>query len=393
MTAQIQDILGPVFNPGIFEPNRLIPNLPFEDYQRLPGVNASLLKQMTPYEMLSYAVGVAALDETERALVELTGSNCADVLERVELATPHTVPVRWVTAARNLIESDKLSDAQKAAWAKVIEGCDSREINGSTLASMDNKGLLRFETREVTESRLTDDQKASRAMNLAVGKATHTAILEPHMFDADTWHQHYQLCPSKTLTSKAALEAQASDPRMLITSEIVDTARRCRDAVWKHRLAAELLRDGQNEITGKAWNDEPMCWQKIRIDHLPNDSAKGIVDIKTTRASLSDSALRSEIYKFGYHLQAAFYLDTLAMIEMDAQARSVRRDQFHIIFVTKTAPFMARCKEINLSPPDENLVERGRALYTERLAQYAHSWHVEKEWWAYEHEGITTLRA
>ena len=87
-----QEILSPTFDPALLTGGRILRHLPFGEYQRLPGANASLLKQPTSYEMLSYAVGMAALDEHERMLAERSGDSCATVLEKVEQTAPRTIP-------------------------------------------------------------------------------------------------------------------------------------------------------------------------------------------------------------------------------------------------------------------------------------------------------------
>jgi len=389
-----QEILAPTFDPALLQQGRIIPDLPFADYQRLPGVNASLLKSPTTYEMLSYAVGMAALDDMERMLAERSGDSCAGVLERVEQTTPRTVPVKMVHLARNVLETDKLSPAQK----DVVEALRSapmcaRDIVGATFMALEKKGLIDMTDEERTEVKLAPAVKESRAQALAIGDATHKAILEPNMFDADEWQKHWILSPTKGLTTTAALACAVENPGLdLITPEIIDTARRCRDAVWKHKLAAELLRDGQSEITVQAWDEDAGCWRKARLDRLPTDPSLGIVDIKTTHKGLLHQQIKSSMYSFGYGMQAAYYMDTLAMVETDEKGNAIQREHFHMIFVTKEAPFLARCVELNTAPLDESFIIRGRELYLERLAMFAVAWN-DQQWEAYESEPLTTLRA
>lgn len=383
-----QEVLSPTFDPGLLDANRLLPNLPFEAYQKLPGVNSSLLKNPTAYEMLAYAVGMASLDEQERKLAELSGDACTEVLKRVEMSTPRTIPVKLVSPARNVLETDKLTEAQKAVFDAISETpMDSRDFKGATLLALDSKGIIRYSDEERQEVQLSESVRESRSMALAIGDATHKAILEPHMFDDGTWQKHWQLSPTKGLTSKAAQAAMVSDPRPLLTPEIIDTARRCRDAVYRSDMASELLnRPGESELTAQTWDEQAGCWRKARFDRIPTDPAGGIVDIKTTHLGLLDWQMSATCRKFGYGSQAAYYLDALEQIE------GKRRDHFHIIFVTKTAPFMCRCREINTAPPEESFVEQGRDAYLDRLAVFALAW-LEQVWEGYEHEGLTILKA
>jgi hypothetical protein len=369
-------------NGGI---DRLLPDLSFADYQKLPAINASLLKNTTSYEMLCYYAGMNSLDALTRAYAERNGAGASEVLDYLEGITPRKVAARWVRQ-RPDVEIPKLTEAQKAVWEQVgQQGADSREFPPATIKALDSKGLLEFEDVEVEEAQLSPHVKESRAYALAVGDATHKAILEPHTFENGEWQKHWQISPTKGLTSKQALEAAANDPRALITPEIVDVARRCRDAVYRHGLARELLeRPRKNECSAVAWSPESDCWQKARFDSLPDDPSYGILDVKTTHSGLLKGQLRKSMWRFSYHLQAAFYLDVLAQIE------GFRRNQFHMIFVTKEQPFICRCVELCSAPEDKSFVTQGRELYTERRAMWAVAW-LQKTWDAYENDSLTTL--
>lgn len=380
------EILAPYFEQ---RPHRLVPNLPFAEYQRIPAVNASLLRNATPYEMLSYAVGVNALDPVERALVEMSGADCSTVLERVQDYTPRTVPVKMVRFARMPGESEKATPPQLDALATIQQApIDSRELNAGTLKAILAKGWATTEDTEKVEAAISPAVKESRAMALAIGNTTHKAILEPHMFDSEQWQKHFQLSPTAGLTTKLALECAATDPtRELVTAEIIDTARRCRDAVWRHKLANELLsQPGESELTCEAWDEEAMCMRKCRFDRLPKDAQYGIVDVKTTHTNLLAFPFRSSVYSFGYHQQSGFYLDTAAMIE------GKPREAYYIVAVTKEAPFICRVFELNRQSPENSLVEKGRDIYKERLAAFSVAW-FDKQWSAYENEGAMELAA
>ena len=384
MSADIITTLAPFFEQ---RPDRLIPDLPFVEYQAIPAVNSSLLKNATSFEMLSYVVGFAALGADERALIEMTGGDCSTVLERVQDYTPRTVPVKMVRFARLPGESEKATPAQLDVLTTLQQApLDSREINATTLKAVLNKGWAITEDTEKTEVAITPAVRESRAMALAIGSTTHKAILEPHMFDSGEWSKHFQLSPSSSLTSKAALAQFAEDPsRELVTPEIIDTARRCRDAVWKHKLASELLsQPGKSECSAEAWDEDAMCMTKCRFDRLPDDPALGIVDVKTTHNGLLEYNMRGAVKKFGYGMQAAVYLDTLSRLE------GKRREAFHVIFVTKEAPFLARVRELVAAPPEESFVEAGRDLFRERLAVFSVAW-FERQWEAYENEPLAVL--
>lgn len=383
----IQSILGPIFE----EPRsmRLIPNLPFTDYQALPGTNASLLKEKTTLEMLHYAIGNASLPSFERALIELTGGSACDVADRLREYEPRKVPARLIHLAKLPAPGDKISAAQEAVLDKLRGGsADSREFNASTLAALERGGWIQSEDTEKEEVQISSSAQESRAMQFAIGDATHKAILEPDLFDDGQWQKMYQLSPTSSITSRAALAALAEDPtRELVTPEIIDTARRCRDAVHGHKEAAQLLSQrGDSEITLEGWDNEALCNRKCRFDRLPADPEYGIIDIKTTRGGLTKGELQGAVYKNGYHAQAAYYLDLLAKHE------GQRRGKFLVIWVTKKKPFMCRVTDLMQEPPETNFVEQGRDLIAERLAMWVVAWH-EQRWEAYENEGAVSLAA
>lgn len=377
-------ILQPIFEQRL---NRITPDLPFAQYQDLAAVNASLLRQPTSYEQLNYLLAHHSLDAAERMLSEQEGDNAREIMDRVQRLTPRTVPVKLARLMRMPGETEKASDKQIELLDSLKDGpVDSREYNSATLGACQRKGWIIFEDAEREEVSMSPQVLESRAQSLAIGTATHAAILEPHLFDADTWQMHWQLSPTKGLTTALAREALAADPsRELITSEIVDTARRCRDAVYRHRLAAELLSaPGQSELTVEAWDDEALCMRKARIDRLPDDRSLGIVDVKTTHTGLVESQFRGSVFRFGYHLQAAFYLDTLAKLEVET------REKFHIVAVTKEAPFICRVFELCEPEPDRNAVLKGRDIYLERLVVFMDAF-FKHSWEAYENEGAKTL--
>jgi hypothetical protein len=395
-----QQLLSAIFGRASAPENRLIPDMTFADYQRLPGVNASLLKNPTAYEMLACLTGMAQLDGLDRMLAEMSGDRAQEIMERVERCQPRKVPVKLVSLDRETMEgvgkpsSPKLSPAQVEVIEALSKGPkDSRDFNASTLMSLDKKGFLMWQDTEKEEVEMTPAMKESKVYNFTVGTVTHAAILEPHLFDADKWQEHWVLSPTKQLTTGMALECLNENPgKTLVTPEIIDIARRCRDAVWKVNLAQQLLREGQSEVTAQVWDSEGEFWRKVRIDRLPSDPSLGICDIKTTRVPLSDYSLRSEIYRMGYALQCAYYQDTLRMVEKDEGGNPVERKEFHIIWVSKSAPFMARCTEINTAPVGENFIEIGREMFYGRLAVFVDAY-LRNSWEAYEHEGRYTLRA
>ena len=77
-------------------------------------------------------------------------------------------------------------------------------------------------------------------------------------------------------------------------------------AVRKHPLAARVLAGAVKEVSGWWVDDETGVCCRMRIDAL---HPRAVVDVKTTTAVTPDEWVRSHVARYGYHIQAAWYLD------------------------------------------------------------------------------------
>lgn len=383
MNAQL---LQPFFTK---RPNRMVHDVPFEEYQRWPAINSSLLKEDTPYEAWCKLKAFLELPEDLRALLEMQGGDAATALKYLHDEKPRMVPRFFLRFLRMPEKADKASKPQVALVEQVrdAEGpVDAREFASKTVQICKDKGWVAMHMEEVEETGVTEEVKHGRIEALTEGTCIHEAILTPHLFDSGEWEKRWQLCPTKSLCSKKALEAQAEDPtRRLITPEIVDTARQARDAVWKHKEAARLLLEpGHSEVSMEVWDGDMQVMRKCRFDRLPDNRQAPVIDIKKTRKGLSVSELRSTIRQYGIHSQSAYYLDGLGFY-------GEPRTSYALIFVTDCDPFLARVVEINQHEDTASLVVDGRGIYTERLAAFCLGYHEGCKFSAYEDEGAYPL--
>lgn len=383
-------------------PSRRIENLSNEDYLKIPAVNYSLLKERTSFDMLCRIEGMNGLPMDLQRLIELRGGNSSDVMELVEQETPRTVPVNFLRLTKEE-PPVKLSDAQKALLSALQEAgeLDSREVHSATVKGAVAKGWAERFVKEITEQGVTEEVKASRAEALTMGTVFHACVLEPHRFHSDAFYKEWQLSPTKSLVSKEALAALADDPtRKLITSEIVERARRISEAVWQHDEAKRILSlPGKAEITFEVWEElDPITkigvMRKIKVDWLPDSPDEGELDLKKTREDIdneSDGTFeggdwrpRSIVKKFFYHGQRAFYGDTLAMFEKR------RRPHSRILLATDKPPYKVRVFDLEGTEDQRSLICDGRGLVQERLAKFIMAY-MDNKWEAYQHEGCVTL--
>lgn len=201
-----------------------------------------------------------------------------------------------------------------------------------------------------------EPQEPTPAMLL--GTAIHSAVLEPHSFAND-----YVVFPKidrRTKEGKAyydELVAQAAG-RTIISADDYATCVSIQDNVRRHPAAQVLLNDGEPELS-VYWRDEQtgvLC--KCRPDWM-NYKANTIIDVKSTDDA-SPAGFQKSIVKWGYHVQAAWYLDGVKAATGHAPKA------FIFAAFEKTRPFATA-----FYYADEDMIELGRQLYRERLDVFA----------------------
>lgn len=149
-------------------------------------------------------------------------------------------------------------------------------------------------------------------------------------------------------------------------------------AVQRHPAARGLLEaDGHFQHTIHWHDDEFDVDRRARLDmlHLGSDV---VVDLKTTRTAATLRECSNEVAKWGYHRQAAFYLD--AVEELYAT-----HPMFIFIFVSKKPPFRVETFEL-----DDEFLEAGREQNARGLATYAECLRTG-QWLPQSHGTITKL--
>lgn len=132
-----------------------------------------------------------------------------------------------------------------------------------------------------------------------------------------------------------------------------------RHGVMSHPLAASLFSEGRAELSGW-WNDDLTgTTLRFRPDWLTEIDGRTVcVDLKTTINADPEDFIRS-IVKFGYHQQAAWYLDGLG-------AHGYDDPRFVIVAVEKSAPHLVSVLEL-----DDTAIAEGRRLNREAIDLYA----------------------
>ena len=210
---------------------------------------------------------------------------------------------------------------------------------------------------------MTRPSAATSAMKL--GTATHAAILEPETFEAG-----WVAAPKVDRRTKVGRETwakfeAANATREVLRAEEFAQVEGMRDAVQAHPIAKQLLAAPGAVELSFVWERNVegagtiLC--KGRADRFTVfDGSPVIVDVKTTEdaSPTADGFVRS-CAKFGYALQAAWYLDGMAAI-----APGERR--FLFVAVEKKPPYAVAVHEL-----DQWSLNSGRIQYERLLARYA----------------------
>jgi hypothetical protein len=125
-----------------------------------------------------------------------------------------------------------------------------------------------------------------------------------------------------------------------------------------HPLAQVLMEEGSPEVS-LFWTDEETgvsC--KARLDWLMAD---GILDVKSTEDA-SRYAFRKSIADYGYHMQAAFYLDGWRAVT----GEEASPDSFIFEAIEKTRPY-----GLAFYYADQEMIDEGRNKYKNLLRLYA----------------------
>lgn len=219
----------------------------------------------------------------------------------------------------------------------------------------------------------------------AFGIAAHTAILEPEALAARHPVEPQQPADNEAKAWRATklykeqlaeLEAREGVSSVITAQESEDLewiTKRVRE-IEVGRMIQEL--EGENEASVFAYDEEFELWRKCRMDRwIP--AAHMIVDVKTA-ADHRPGPFARACQRWGYHLSAAYYLDTCALAGIDA-------DHFAFLVVANEAPH-----EIAAYTLDEDSIEQGRHEYRRLLAQWRDCEQADE--WTAVTQGITELR-
>jgi len=195
--------------------------------------------------------------------------------------------------------------------------------------------------------------KDSAAMN--AGRLIHSALLEPHKFEAN-----YARTTLDRRGTKDWKEVEAASGKTLLKMAEFDELATVRDAVMAHPTARELLGPGLEPEASVFWRDDATGMPcRGRVDGLRRQD-RIIVDLKTTVDASPDDFSRGAA-NWRHHWQEAFYRHGVK-----AAPGGFEADRFIFIALEREPPFLIGIYE--LSP---GAVAQGRREVMRALAEYA----------------------
>lgn len=247
-------------------------------------------------------------------------------------------------AARSESAPKPLSIISKTGVAGQMLSIPETEYRALDAISQSNlKEILRSPSHY--KARLSAPHDPTPAMIL--GTAIHTMILEPDLVEKSI------VVAPKFGRSKGDLEAKElfhveHSGKLILTQDQFDQASGAASAVYKNKLAKQILSCGRNEQSF-VWTDpETGVKCKSRPDVVRDGHI--LVDVKST-ADASLAAFQKSIANFKYHFQAAWYLDGVGRVTGE------KYDQFVFIVVETKAPHGVAIYAIN-----EPTINAGHAL-------------------------------
>ena len=202
--------------------------------------------------------------------------------------------------------------------------------------SIGHSGLIRL-LKSPAHLREALDHPPQPTPAMAFGSAVHTYILEPERFSNEfVVAEKFDRRTKEGKEAAARFEA-ANQGKTLITAEDLATLTLMRAAVVAHQGAADLLKQGEAELSA-FWTDSLTgipC--RCRPDWF---NATALVDLKSC-VDASSRGFSRAIANHGYDIQAAFYVDGVKRVtgsELPFLFIAMEKDAPHAVAVYQADP-------------------------------------------------------
>jgi hypothetical protein len=210
-------------------------------------------------------------------------------------------------------ENQKKPNVKRTKDSNEFYHSQKEYVSSSTLKSVAKRSVFHHLNSHMTSSEA-----------LTVGSAFHTLVLEPHLFDPEFFIMDKFDRRTKTGKQKAhALESEAiAQGKDCISRKNFDMITSMKNVIQSHDVCSSILTGGEPEVSVYV-EDFHGIKVRVRPDYLGKDY---IVDLKSCQDA-SPKSFNSDIYRYGWKIQAAFYADVLGM------------DKFYFLASEKKSPY------------------------------------------------------
>lgn len=241
------------------------------------------------------------------------------------------------------------------------------------------------------------ERKSEPTAAMKFGTAVHCAVLEPARFAA-TYVQAPD-CDRRTKVGKETYAAWESENqgKNVLDSDDMTTVQNIRAAIQAHEVASTLTK-GMIEKAAYWIDEETGLLCRCKADAIVGEAGV-VLDLKTTSGDATQAEFAKAVANFGYHIQAAYYLDgvreairqsifqPLDLSIAGSVDLSVGQslDRFVFLVAEKARPHGVALFEL-----DAASIQVGRNLYRKYLQELAIC-RMENHWPAYR-QGIQTIQ-
>lgn len=288
--------------------------------------------------------------------------------------------------ASELIKSRHALAAQVPVNDGVYEGVPDTVYHADphSLSSSGARTLLNKTPAEFLEDRNTPPKPKPQydfghaAHRMVLGAGSDIAVMDPAIHGKTADGKLAQE-PKRTTMWKKAEEKFRDAGKTCITKEQMGIAQVMAGRVWSHPVAAKLLSEGTAEASGYWHDDATGARLRVRFDFLPDrpGGRQIVVDYKTA-ISANPAAFRKSCGDYGYHQQAAWYIDSVPELQIGEDAA------FVFLVQMKTPPFLVSVVQL-----DPDAIELGRRLNRKAIDRFAECMTTDK--WPGHGDGIHTV--
>lgn len=192
------------------------------------------------------------------------------------------------------------------------------------------------------------------------------SMVDHALTSPDTLDEVYVVSPYKDFRSNEAKEWKANTEeagKKIVSADDIEQARKASTCILRHNIAGQVMLCAELQASMVVSYEEPVSGEELRVkgrlDVLPDEGdayADWIFDLKTIG---SLSLVAKHTADFGYHVQAAIYLDVFNALS------DTPRNRFGFIFQESAAPY-----EVAVFELEPDAIERGRQWAADAFARW-----------------------